>query len=38
VKIYQDNQGVIALAKNTIFHQRTKDIDIKFYFVCEKLI
>jgi hypothetical protein len=33
VKIYQDNQGAIALAKNPIFHQRTKHmIDIKFHF------
>ena len=37
VKIYQDNQGAIALAKNPIFHQRTKHIDIKYHFVREKV-
>jgi hypothetical protein len=44
VKIYYykkniiiDNQGAIALAKNPIFHQRTKHIDIKYHFVREKV-
>ncbi len=37
MKIYQDNQGAIALAKNPIFHQRTKHIDIKYHFVREKV-
>ena len=31
--IYHDNQGCIALAKNST---RTKHIDIKFYFLREK--
>ncbi|GMF51900.1 unnamed protein product [Phytophthora lilii] len=29
VKIYEDNQGSIALAKNPEFHKRTKHIDIR---------
>ncbi|OWY94959.1 RxLR effector protein [Phytophthora megakarya] len=29
--IYQDNQGCIALAKNPVYHARTKHIDIKFH-------
>ena len=35
VKIYEDNQGSIALAKNSEFHKRTKHIDIR-YTLCEK--
>lgn len=35
--IYQDNQGCIALAKNPVYHSRTKHIDIKFHFLREKV-
>jgi len=35
--ICQDNQGCIALAKNPVFHARTKHIDIKFHFLREKV-
>jgi hypothetical protein len=31
-KIWQDNQGTIALAKNPMFHARTKHIDIKYHY------
>ena len=37
VVIKEDNQGTIALAKNPISHNRTKHIDIKFYYVREAL-
>ncbi|GMF43613.1 unnamed protein product [Phytophthora lilii] len=37
VKIYEDNQGSIALAKNPEFHKRTKHIDIRYHFVREKV-
>ena len=37
VLIYEDNQGCIALAKNPVFHARTKYIDIKFHFLREKI-
>ena len=37
VKIYEDNQGLIALAKNPEFHKRTKHIDIRYNFVREKI-
>ena len=37
-KIFQDNQGCIALAKNPVYHARTKHIDIKFHFLREKVI
>ena len=35
--IFQDNQGCIALAKNPVYHSRTKHIDIKFHFLREKV-
>jgi hypothetical protein len=34
-KIYEDNQGCIAMAKNPVNHERTKHIDIKYHFVRE---
>ena len=37
VKIYEDNQGSIDLAKNPEFHKRTKYIDIRYHFVREKV-
>ena len=33
VKLYVDNQGAIALAKNPVHHQRTKHIDIRYHFI-----
>ena len=33
VKVFADNQGAIALAKNPIHHQRTKHIDIRYHFI-----
>ncbi|HEY0433295.1 MAG TPA: reverse transcriptase domain-containing protein [Chitinophagaceae bacterium] len=35
--IYSDNQGCIALAKNPIYHAKSKHIDIQHHFVREKL-
>lgn len=37
IKIYEDNQGSIALAKNPEFLKRTKHIDIRYHFVREKV-
>ena len=37
VKIYEDNQGYIALVKNLEFHKRTKHIDIHYHFVRKKV-
>jgi|SRR5579871_5521089 len=37
VILYGDNQGAIALAKNPVFHGRTKHIDIQHHFVREKV-
>ena len=36
--IFQDNQGCIALAKNPVYHARTKHINIKFHFLREKVL
>ena len=35
--IFEENQGGIALAKNPVYHSRTKHIDIKFHFLREKV-
>lgn len=36
-KIFEDNQGTIALAKNPVHRQRCKHIDIKYHFIRETL-
>ena len=33
--IYEDNQGAISMAKNPVFHKRTKHVQIRYHFVCE---
>jgi hypothetical protein len=35
--IYEDNQSVIALIKNSQFHARIKHIDIQIHFIREKV-
>ncbi len=37
IVIIQDNQGVIPLSNNPVFHQRTKKIDIAYSFVREQV-
>ena len=37
LKVFEDNQGAIALSKNPKFHKRTKHIDIRYHFVREKV-
>jgi hypothetical protein len=32
-EIYVDNSSAIALTKNPIFHDRSKHIDIRFYYL-----
>ena len=36
-KLYEDNQGAIALAKNPVNRQRSKHIDIKYHFIRENV-
>jgi hypothetical protein len=35
--IMQDNTSMVAIAKNPLFHKRTKHIDSKFHWVREKI-
>lgn len=36
-KVYEDNQGAIALARNPVNRQRCKHIDIKYHFIRENV-
>ncbi len=38
IMIYEDNQSVIVLIKNSQFHARIKHIDIQIHFIREKVI
>lgn len=33
--VMEDNQSVIAIARNPVNHTRTKHIDIRYHYVCE---
>ena len=35
--VYSDSQSAIHLAKNQVFHSRTKHIDVRYHFVREIL-
>ena len=35
--IKTDSQSAIALAKNPTYHARTKHVDIRYYFIREKV-
>ena len=37
INIMCDNQGSIALAKNAVYHARTKHIDVRHHFIREKI-
>ena len=36
--IYCDNLNSIQLAKNPVFHARTKHIEVHYHFVCERVL
>ena len=36
--IYTDSQSAIELAKNPLYHARTKHVDIRYHFVREKVL
>lgn len=33
ITVYSDNQSALQLVKNHAFHERTKHIDVKLYFI-----
>ena len=35
--VYTDNNGALLLAKNPVFHERTKHIAVKFHYIRELL-
>ena len=35
--VYEDNQSAIALAKNPVYHARTKHIDVQYHFIRNKV-
>ena len=37
-KLHNDNQGAGQMVKNSIFHSRTKHIDIRHYFIQEAYV
>ena len=38
VVIHCDNMSSIQLARNPVFHARTKHIEVQYHFVCEKVL
>ncbi|GMI77151.1 hypothetical protein HRI_001384400 [Hibiscus trionum] len=38
VQIYCDNQSVVKLASNMVFHARTKHIEVRHHFIREKVL
>ena len=37
IKIYEDNNSAICIAKNPVTHARTKHIDIKYHFIRDQI-
>ena len=35
--VYYDSQSVIDLRKNTMYHARTKHIDVRYYWIRDKI-
>ena len=37
IAIFVDNVSAIALAKNPVFHERSKYIDVQYHFIRDRL-
>ena len=37
IPLYSDNSGAIQLAKNPVFHERSKHIGIRYHFIRQKI-
>ena len=37
VRIYEDNQAAIAIAKNPVFHCKQKHIDVQYHFIRDEI-
>ena len=35
--LHSDNQSAIMLANNPVFHAKTKNIEVKYHFLCQVL-
>jgi hypothetical protein len=35
IPLYCDSKCVLHIARNSVFHSRTKHIDVQYHFVCE---
>ena len=38
ITLYMDSKSAICLAKNPLYHKRSKHIDIKFHWIREKVL
>jgi len=38
ITVQSDNQSVIHLSKNQVYHERTKHVDVKLHFVRETIV